>query len=144
MGASDLIKAAAKYLARRGPSTYDECQLKHLIAAGYSHGFHDGPTSHRGGSLRSGNFRPRTRPDADERKRRQPAEPAGIGPVVDRGRPAICRPAGLRAASLSERSWLCRVPVPDRPLLSRLWLRLSGLFLPAGLPLLLCTLSLLL
>jgi hypothetical protein len=28
MGASDLINAAAKHLARRGPSTYGECGLR--------------------------------------------------------------------------------------------------------------------
>ena len=28
MGASDLINAAAKYLAGRGPSTYSECRLR--------------------------------------------------------------------------------------------------------------------
>ncbi len=53
------------------------------------------------------------------------------------------RNAGLRNAGLPERCGLCRVPEPDRCVLSRLRLRLSGVFVP-GLPLLLCALSLLL
>ena len=53
------------------------------------------------------------------------------------------RNAGLRNAGLPERCGLCRVPEPDRCVLSRLRLWLSGVFVP-GLPLLLCALSLLL